>query len=41
MQFLFAKYEDQLTDILTKVVVGRDFHNSLNKLGIRDIYTPT
>ncbi|KAL6276814.1 hypothetical protein ACE6H2_020415 [Prunus campanulata] len=37
----FVKSEDQLADILTKVVCGRVFHDSLTKLGIGDIYAPT
>jgi len=41
IQFPFVKSEDQLTDILTKVVCSRNFYNSLDKLGIRDLYTPT
>ena len=41
IQFPFVKSEDQLTDILTKVVSSKIFHNSLDKLGIEDIYAPT
>jgi hypothetical protein len=41
VQFPFVKSGDQLADILTKAVAGRDFHNSLNKLGIEDIFAPT
>ncbi|BBN69636.1 hypothetical protein Prudu_1069S000200 [Prunus dulcis] len=37
----FLKSEDQLADVLTKAVCGRVFHDSLTKLGIGDIYTPT
>ncbi|KAI5322714.1 hypothetical protein L3X38_031786 [Prunus dulcis] len=37
----FVKLEDQLTDILTKAVCCRVFHDSLTKLGIGDIYAPT
>ena len=37
----FVKSEDQLADILTKAVSTRNFYNSLDKLGIRDIYAPT
>ncbi|PRQ60568.1 putative RNA-directed DNA polymerase [Rosa chinensis] len=33
--------EDQLADILTKAVSGKVFHSSLDKLGMRDIYSPT
>lgn len=32
--------EDQLVDMLTKVVCGRVFHCSLDKLGMIDIYSP-
>lgn len=41
VQFSFVKSGDQLVDILTKVVAGMDFHNSLNKLEFGDIYAPT
>jgi hypothetical protein len=41
IRFPFVKSEDQLADILTKVVSTRNFYNSLDKLGIRDIYAPT
>jgi hypothetical protein len=41
IQFPFVKSEDQLADILTKVVSGKIFHNSLDKLGIANIYAPT
>jgi hypothetical protein len=41
MRFVFVKSEDQLTDILTKVVSSRIFHDLLDKLGIKDIYAPT
>ena len=41
IQLPFVKSKDQLTDILTKVVSARNFYNSLDKLGIRDIYSPT
>ena len=37
----FVKLEDQLADMLTKSVSARNFYNSLDKLGIRDIYAPT
>ncbi|CAL9028535.1 unnamed protein product [Prunus brigantina] len=37
----FVKSEDQLAVILTKIVCGRVFHDSLTKLGIGDIYAPT
>jgi hypothetical protein len=38
---LFVKSEDQLADILTKAVSTRNFYDSLDKLGRRDIYAPT
>jgi hypothetical protein len=41
IRFLFVKSEDQMADILTKTVSTRSFYNSLNKLGIRDIYAST
>ncbi|RVW71211.1 Retrovirus-related Pol polyprotein from transposon TNT 1-94 [Vitis vinifera] len=41
IQFLFMKSEDQLADILTKVVSSKIFHHSLDKLGLIDIYVPT
>ncbi|KAI5335663.1 hypothetical protein L3X38_025797 [Prunus dulcis] len=40
-QFPFVKSEDQLADILTKVISSKAFHNSLDQLGIGDIYAPT
>ena len=39
--FPFVKSKDQLADILTKAVCSKNFYNSLDKLGIRDLYTPT
>ena len=39
--FPFVKLEDQLADILTKVVSSKNFHDSLDKLGMRDIYAHT
>ena len=36
----FVKSEDQLADVLTKAVSSRVFYNSLDKLGIKNIYTP-
>ena len=33
--------QEQLADLLTKAVSSRAFHDGLNKLGMRDIYTPT
>ncbi|CAL2271707.1 unnamed protein product [Prunus armeniaca] len=40
-QFLFVKSEDQLANILTKAISSKAFHNSLDQLGIGDIYAPT
>jgi hypothetical protein len=37
----FVKSEDQLADVLIKAVTCKIFHNSLSKLGISDIYSPT
>jgi hypothetical protein len=39
--FPFVKSEVQLVDALTKAVSSKEFHNSLDKLGIRDLYAPT
>ncbi|XP_058075568.1 uncharacterized mitochondrial protein AtMg00810-like [Magnolia sinica] len=41
IRFPFVKFEDQLADILTKVVSSKDFYNSLDKLGMRDLYAST
>ena len=41
IQFPFVKSEDQLTDLLTKVVSSKDFHNSLIKLRMKDPYAST
>jgi len=41
IQFPFVKSKDQLADILTKAVSDKNFHNSLDKLSIKDIYAPT
>ena len=41
IRFPFLKFEDQLAYILTKVVSSKEFHNSLNKLCIRDLYAST
>ncbi|KAK8951274.1 hypothetical protein KSP39_PZI003194 [Platanthera zijinensis] len=41
IQFPFVKSEDQLADVLTKAVSSRNFNDSLDKLGVRDIYAPT
>jgi hypothetical protein len=37
IRFSFVKSKDQLTDLLTKAVDSKEFHNSLDKLGIRDL----
>ena len=37
IQLPFVKSKDQLADILTKAVSTRNYYNSLDKLGIRDI----
>ena len=41
IQFPFIKLEDQLVDILMKAMSNKNFYNSLDQLGIRDIYAPT
>ena len=41
IQFPFIKSEDQLSNILTKAVSSRNFNDLLDKLSVRDIYTPT
>ncbi|BBG99658.1 Protein of unknown function D, partial [Prunus dulcis] len=41
IQFPFVKSDDQLMDILTKAISSRAFHDSLEQLGISDIYVPT
>ncbi len=41
VRFPFVKSEDQLADILTKAVCSTSFYNSLDKLGIKDLYAPT
>ena len=40
VQFPFVKSKDQLADILTKAVSSKKNFNSLDKLGIRNIYAP-
>ena len=40
-QFPFVKSEDQLANMLTKAISSKAFHNSLDQLGIGDIYAPT
>ena len=37
----FVKSEDLLADILTKAISSKAFHNSLDQLGIGNIYAPT
>ncbi|CAL2258740.1 unnamed protein product [Prunus armeniaca] len=39
IQFPFMKFEDQLTDTLTKAISSRAFHNSLDQLDIGDLWT--
>jgi len=41
IRFPFVKSEDQLADILTKEVCSKNFYNSLDKLGMKDLYAPT
>lgn len=41
IRFPFVKSEDQLAEILTKAISSKEFHNSLNKLSIRDLYAST
>ena len=41
IQFPFVKSKDQLADIFTKAITHRNFYDSLDKLGVRDIYIPT
>jgi hypothetical protein len=41
IRFPFIKSEEQLADVLTKAVCSKNFYNSLDKLGIRDLYAPT
>ena len=41
IQFPFIKSEDQLANILTKAVSSGNFNDLLDKLSVRDIYTPT
>ena len=41
IRFLFLKSKDQLADILTKATSDKNFHDSLDKLGIKDIYAST
>ncbi|XP_024187552.2 uncharacterized protein LOC112192448 isoform X2 [Rosa chinensis] len=39
--FPFVPTEEQLADILTKALSSKAFYDSLDKLGIRDLYAPT
>jgi hypothetical protein len=39
--FSFVKSEDQLADILNKAVSSKEFHNSLEKLCMKDLYAST
>ena len=41
IRFSFVKFEDQLSDILTKAMSSKEFYNSLAKLCIRDPYAST
>ena len=41
IKFPFVQSEDQLADVLTKAVSSKDFHSSLIKFGIEDIFAPT
>ncbi|PRQ42417.1 putative RNA-directed DNA polymerase [Rosa chinensis] len=41
ISFPFVPAEEQLADILTKAVSSKLFHDSLGKLGLRDVYAPT
>ena len=37
----FVRSIDQLANVRSKVVTSKIFHNSLSKLGMSNIYTPT
>ncbi|KAI5323298.1 hypothetical protein L3X38_032370 [Prunus dulcis] len=41
ISFPFISSEYQLADVLTKAVSTAVFRNSLDKLGMRDIFAPT
>ncbi|KAL6225644.1 hypothetical protein ACLB2K_004493 [Fragaria x ananassa] len=41
ISFPFVPLEEQLADIFTKAVSSRAFNDSLDKLGIQDLYAPT
>lgn len=36
----FIRSNDQLTDMMMKAISSKSFYNLLDKLGIKDIYTP-
>ncbi|WMV42737.1 hypothetical protein MTR67_036122 [Solanum verrucosum] len=40
IHFPFVKSENQLADVLTKVISGKVFHEMIGKLGMIDIYAP-
>ena len=41
IQFLFVQFEDQLADMLTKLVLENVFYDAINKLDMINIYTLT
>ena len=41
VRFPFVKSEGHLVDILTKAICNKVFYNSLDKLGMKDIHSPT
>ena len=41
INFPFVSSQDQLVDVLTKVVSVKVFYGSLDKFGMTDIYSPT
>ena len=41
IRFTFVKSKDQLADILTKEICSKIFYNSIDKLGLIDIYLAT
>ena len=41
ISFPFVKTDEQLADVLTKAVSSKVFSDSLDKLGIKDLYAPT
>ena len=40
IQFPFIQSKSQLTDVLTKAISGKAFHDIIDKLGMINIYTP-